>query len=135
MVPQAAMGANQAIESATAFVNILRPFLSQKASQSSSAHIIQDEAELCLEQYDLRRRARVTEAFRRANLTCRAHLKIGPASEEYWANSPKVMSPVAISKLLESFSRGEVLENWSMGSTNMAVCTGFGEAKECISKL
>jgi hypothetical protein len=129
------MGANQALESAAAFVNILRPFLSQKTSPSSTAYFTQSEVELCLKQYDLRRRARVTEAFRRANLTCRAHLKIGPAGEEYWANLPKMMSPVAISKLLESFSRGEVLENWSMGSTNMAVCTGFGEAKECISKL
>lgn len=129
------MGANQAIESAAAFVNILRPFLSQKTSQSSSACITQSEVELCLKQYDLRRRPRVTEAFQRANLTCRAHLKIGLASEEYWANLPEMMNPVAISKLLETFSHGEVLENWSIGSTNLGVCTGVGEANECISKL
>jgi hypothetical protein len=123
------MGANQALESAAAFVNSLRPFLSRRSNYCPSISIPQSEVESCLKQYDLRRRARVTTAFQIANLTCRAQLMIGPAGKEYCSNLPKMMSAAGTEKLLESFCNAEVLEDWSIGSSRVALYTAFAEAK------
>lgn len=54
MVPHAAMGANQALESTAAFVNTLRSSLSQKGD-CQSTRIELSEVQLCLQQYELRR--------------------------------------------------------------------------------
>lgn len=128
------MGANQALESAATFVNILRPVMSQKQDRLSEGSIPQSEVENCLAQYDVRRRARVTTAFRIANLTCQAQLKIGPASEEYCLNLPRMMSEAGIANLLESFCNAEMLENWPTGGPQVAVYTAFAGANWRVSR-
>ncbi|KAJ5389111.1 uncharacterized protein N7496_000179 [Penicillium cataractarum] len=129
MVPHAAMGANQALESAAAFVNILRSSRLQKGD-CQSTRIPLSEVQSCLEQYELRRRARATAASQIATFACRAQLKIGPASDEYWANFPRMMGEEGIAKSLESFCDAEMLENWSMGSPRVAVYTAFVKANK-----
>ncbi|KAJ5584992.1 uncharacterized protein N7459_004792 [Penicillium hispanicum] len=126
MVPHAAMGANQAIESAAAFVNVLRPLVAQR-QESPVTHIPILQVEDCLNQYTRRRRERVTSIQQLANRACRAQLKIGKDSEEFWLNLPKLTGEVSLSRLLGPFRNAEYLENWKLGRKQVVLANGATE--------
>lgn len=113
MTPHAGMGANQAFESAAAFVNELRAILKKNVSRP---YLPLSDVQSCLEKYADRRRDRVTAAMQIANLTCRFHLKFGPVAEQLYRLLPKMSNEMFLAKPLEMFSRAEKLENWSVGT-------------------
>ena len=113
MTPHAGMGANQALESAAAFVNELRLVL---VKNPSNPHIPFSDVESCLEKYAERRRDRVIAAMQIANITCRVQLKIGAIAEHFWQRLPKMTNEMFLAKPLELFSKAEKLQDWTVGS-------------------
>ncbi len=71
MVPNAAMGANQAIEGAATLANELGPVL--LGSHPSSQHRA-EELRLSLSRYTSKRQPRSEQIFQRAGIVCRAQL-------------------------------------------------------------
>ncbi|KAF7715895.1 FAD-dependent monooxygenase [Penicillium ucsense] len=130
MVPHGAMGANQALESAAAFTNLLRPLVSQTETGGMRKILSRPEVESCLSQYEKRRRDRAAAVLRASGLGCRAHLKIGPESEAYWSNLHQMTSSEGIAKMLTSMCSAEKLDDWDGGSSNVKVYTSFARAQQ-----
>ena len=132
MVPHAAMGANQALESAAAFVNVLRPVLAQQ-EQATRSSVPLSVVEDCLNQYARRRHERVTLAQQVASQACRAQLKIGPESEKVWAELPTLTDEVLLSRRLGYFRAAEYLENWRY--TTQRIARYAAAVRKCHNEL
>lgn len=127
MTPNGAMGANQALESAAAFVNVLRPLLQRNLRNSPMQGITQLEIDACLKEYSDRRRERVLAVLNKSSIGCQAQLKIGPVSEKLWHDLPTMTNADLLNSTLKSFSEAEVLENWGIGSEKVEVYTATAE--------
>ncbi|KAJ5179389.1 hypothetical protein N7492_002599 [Penicillium capsulatum] len=116
MTPHSGMGANQALESAAAFVNVLRSLL----AQTHTRHIPASKIRSCLAAYERRRKLRVTEATEIASMKCRMELKIGPDSDVFWQRLGKMSDEQSLGLMLRSFSGAEYLEKWPCGGARVA---------------
>ncbi|KAF2137188.1 uncharacterized protein K452DRAFT_236177 [Aplosporella prunicola CBS 121167] len=115
MVPHAAMGANQAMESAACFVNHLLDLRGQHGD-SIPRNIPTSDIEKCLKSYVQKRCARVTNITQSANFSCRSQLKIGPEAEAFILGLPNMKDEAFLSKILLILSEAEKLENWKNNS-------------------
>lgn len=129
MVPHGAMGANQALESTAALINLLRPLVSQKNDGPTRGGLSLPQVESLLNQYDQRRRGRATAVLRASGHGCRAHLKIGLESELYWSNLHNMTSSEGIAKMLASMCSAERLNDWHLGSPNVETYTSFARTQ------
>lgn len=112
MVPHAAMGANQAMESAACFLNNLRSL------QNNEIDWVGDELKVqqCLTAYGNQRRDRLSAIIQAATMTCKNQLLSGPSATDYIRNLPKQKDAAFLVKAIESLRQAEKLENWSHGS-------------------
>lgn len=118
MVPHAAMGANQAMESAACFVNNLRK-LQLDCSNNQASRITASEAYECLDAYANKRRDRMQAIVQSASATCKNQLMIGPTSEAFIRALPQLQDETILLKSIESLSQAEKLENWKCGSNRV----------------
>lgn len=116
MTPHSGMGANQALESAAAFVNVLRPLL----AQTVTAHIPLSKVRGCLAAYERRRKHRVTETTEIASMKCRVELKIGPESDTFWQNLGQMNDEQSLALMLRAYGGAEYLEKWPCGGDRVA---------------
>lgn len=116
MTPHSGMGANQALESAAAFVNVLRPLL----AQTNTRRIPPSGVRSCLTAYERRRKQRVSETTEIASMKCRVELKIGPESESFWQQLGQMNNEQSLGLMLRSYSGAEYLENWACGGHRIA---------------
>lgn len=115
MVPHAAMGANQALESAACFANALfelRGALGGLPPRGVPSRLVGAR----LAAYERRRRGRVTEVVRGAGFACRAQLKAGEQERRYVEALPGLRDEVWLGKVLESLFEAEKLEGWEADS-------------------
>ncbi|KAJ6443564.1 LOW QUALITY PROTEIN: Monooxygenase FAD-binding protein [Purpureocillium lavendulum] len=113
MVPHAAMGANQAMESAACFVNHLRKLLA--GLEDPTTRISQSQVTECLEPYAKQRQERMAMICKVAGTFCRMQLKIGPAAKGFIAAVKTFRDEEFLIKALEQLSAAEGLEDWEQG--------------------
>lgn len=116
MVPHAAMGANQAMESAAAFVNSLRRLQSDRGSL---AGISAEEADRTTSAYAEARRSRVEAVYKVAAAVCRTQLRANPIAEAFIQALPSSTDAGHLSKAVGSMSQAEKLEGWACGSNRV----------------
>ncbi|KAK5796067.1 hypothetical protein VI817_005352 [Penicillium citrinum] len=127
MTPNGAMGANQALESAVAFVNILRPLLRTVSENGPTGKIPSSEVTDCLRQYSDRRRGRVLDILNDASVGCQAQLKIGPISDKIWQELSIMTDKDMLKRSLKSVRDAEMLMDWPDGSHRVAIFTATAE--------
>ncbi|OQE24317.1 hypothetical protein PENSTE_c007G05058 [Penicillium steckii] len=127
MTPNGAMGANQAFESAAAFVNVLRPLLRRNFEDNLIGGISMAEVASCLQQYSDRRRERVLGILNDASIGCQAQLKIGPISDKIWRELSIMTDKEMLKKSLKSVGDAEMLTDWPYGSHRVAIFTATAE--------
>ncbi|GJN86941.1 hypothetical protein PLIIFM63780_010523 [Purpureocillium lilacinum] len=114
MVPHAAMGANQAMESAACFVNNLRKL--PMNPDGTFPRISRSQADECLEAYAKRRQERMAVICKVAATFCRMQLKVGPPAQGFIGALRHFRDEDFLQKGLEQLSGAEALENWHCGS-------------------
>ncbi|KAH7056950.1 hypothetical protein B0J12DRAFT_737782 [Macrophomina phaseolina] len=125
MVRHAAMGANQAMESAACFANRLFELRAKLDGGDGAASgdlpplIAPDMVQQCLEEYTERRRARVTEIVQAAGASCGAQLKKGDAAREYIDALPRLGNEVLLEKSLDSLLKAEKIDGWAEDSDHV----------------
>lgn len=122
MVPHAAMGANQAMESVACLASGL---LRIRSEQEGKAEGFEGAAvEKWLVEYGRRREGRLKTVVKVANLACRAQLKIGVEAERYIAGLQEgVEDEVWIEKMKDTFANAEMIEGWEGGSDRVKFYT------------
>ncbi|UNI15373.1 hypothetical protein JDV02_001910 [Purpureocillium takamizusanense] len=117
MVPHAAMGANQAMESAACFVNNLRKL--QTSSDGIGPRISRAQVDQCLDEYAKRRQDRMEVISKTAATFCRMQLKIGPAAKGFTGALRHFRDEDFLQKGLEQLTAAEKLEDWHCGSSQV----------------
>ncbi|KAL1617791.1 hypothetical protein SLS54_007570 [Diplodia seriata] len=112
MVPHAAMGANQAMESAACFANGVRAVV---ARGDDAAPRDWEAVEACLEAYKERREARVRGVVEAAAKACRVQLLVGEEAREWVEALPRMGYGEWLERTMEVFSRAEKVEGWEGG--------------------
>lgn len=111
MVPHAAMGANQAMESAACFANNLRrtrPSLGKEHCPNISAPEIQQ----CLSHYADRRKDILKAVVQAATASRNNQLMVGSAAQDFLRILPDIREEDMLLKPLRSLIAAERLEDW-----------------------
>lgn len=113
MVPHAAMGANQAMESAACFAShLLQQCALPGVGNTLPLRISQPAVQSCLEKYEQVRRARITDVVAGASFTCRAQLKTDEAGLEFISKLPDLTDEIWLAKVTDVLSAAEKIEPW-----------------------
>ncbi|KAK0638444.1 FAD-dependent monooxygenase bik2 [Lasiodiplodia hormozganensis] len=122
MVPHAAMGANQAMESVACLASGL---LRIRGGQEGMAEGFEGAGvEEWLVEYGRRREGRLRMVVKVANLACRAQLRIGEEAERYIAELREdVEDEVWVGKMMDTFANAEMIEGWEGGSERVRFYT------------
>ena len=112
MVPQGALGGNQAIESAACFINNYRQALSNSPSESLSLTDISN----FLDSYAKDAGERATKAIDMSSLRCKALLRIGEFEDSCKTRIPNMTEENWLMGSAQMYANAIKLENWSRGS-------------------
>lgn len=119
MVPHAAMGANQAMESVACLASGLLRIRDERQEGYEGAAV-----EKWLAEYGRRREGRLKTVVKVANLACRAQLRIGVEAERYIAELREgVEDGVWIERMKDTFANAEMIEGWEGGSERVRFYT------------
>jgi FAD dependent monooxygenase len=120
MVPHAAMGANQAMESAACFASRLLELREQLGGCSRTPDlpplVSPQLVEACLEGYVQKRKARIEHVVKGASLSCRIQLKIGDAAQKHIARLPSLRDEMWLEEVLKTLYKAEKIEPWDAES-------------------
>ncbi|OJJ07597.1 hypothetical protein ASPVEDRAFT_877590 [Aspergillus versicolor CBS 583.65] len=141
MVPHAAMGANQAMESAACFVNILRR-VNPSLGKEYCSNLRASEAEKCLSSYAAKRKNTLKAVVQAATASRNNQLMAGSAAEDFLHTLPDIREEDILLKPLRSLIRAERLEDWMCGSERvekyteasgkaLAILNSGGSLAEC----
>ncbi|KAE8138527.1 hypothetical protein BDV38DRAFT_281836 [Aspergillus pseudotamarii] len=123
MVPHAAMGANQAMESAACFASRLLELRAQLGGCNISADlpplVSPVLVEACLEGYVQKRKPRIEHVVKGASLSCRIQLKIGDAAQKHIPRLPSLGDERWLEELLKMLYKAEKIEPWDVDSERM----------------
>ncbi|GME23337.1 Monooxygenase FAD-binding protein [Neofusicoccum parvum] len=118
MVPHVAMGANQAIESAACFANLLFE-LRKKLGGTLANGVPPSDVEAHLKKYAEKCSGRTSGVIQSASFNCQVQLKIGPAVEPYMRALPYMTNEAWLSMVLETFCKAEKIEDWNRNSARV----------------
>ncbi|KAF4535882.1 FAD binding domain containing protein [Lasiodiplodia theobromae] len=123
MVPHAAMGANQAMESVACLASGLLRIRGERQGRFEGAAV-----EEWLVEYGRRREGRLKMVVKVANLACRAQLRIGEEAERYIAELREEVEDeeVWVGKMMHTFANAEIIEGWEGGSERVRFYTEQG---------
>lgn len=115
MVPHAAMGANQAMESAACFVNILRR-VNPSLGKEYCSNLRASEVEKCLSSYAAKRKDALKAVVQAATASRNNQLMAGSAAEDFLRTLPDTREEDILLKPLRSLIGAERMEDWMCGS-------------------
>ncbi|KAL1630532.1 hypothetical protein SLS56_004806 [Neofusicoccum ribis] len=118
MVPHVAMGANQAIESAACFANLLFELRKQLGGTLANG-VPPSDVEAHLKKYAEKCSGRTSGVIQSASFNCQVQLKIGPAVEPYMRALPYMTNEAWLSMVLETFCKAEKIEDWNRNSVRV----------------